>query len=226
MMSLRWIADFWFLALVFALSWSGFHFCLMRRWPLTAMQWRRVDYVWLFVTAISILFMAADVQTRLAGNITAKEELVQKEQRSFQLHIASEQEFYCKRFAGGVELARGGTGELASQVQLQCDWLTEMTTRVQTPPASAPGKRWGRLLPKAPAVSDPMIVRDHDEIRERAAHLDAEEADLAHAQQVIAAQWWVEPLRLLGPLLLLMAFALRLTKVSGEIRLAERDRPA
>src|SRR5262245_60261614 len=123
MTSLRWITEFWFLALAFPLAWAVFFYGLIVRWPLTMLQWRQVDFIWLALTAISILFMAADAQTLLAGNLTAKEEVVQKEQRSFQAHVTSERDFYCRRFPSALGAGRDDGSDLGRQVQLHCDWL-------------------------------------------------------------------------------------------------------
>jgi hypothetical protein len=221
MTSLRWVVDYWFLALVFALFWSGFYYCLVRRWPLTLVQWRRVDFIWLGMTGLSILFLASDAQNIIAGDAATKEELVQKERRSFLLHIGAEHQFYCDRLAQGPSIVRDAAGPLARQVNEHCDWLRELARQFEVVPADRVRGRWERRLPEATAIEDAMIVRDYDEIRERAAELDAHERELARAQQVEKARWWVQSLRLVAPLLLVIAFALRLVKISGEIRLLE-----
>ncbi|MES2936447.1 MAG: hypothetical protein V4864_02120 [Pseudomonadota bacterium] len=216
--SLPWYTSYWWVLGVFAVLSVLFHVVLVRL-PLSSIAWKRVDYIWLAMAFTGILASVGGVRTLVAKNLLAAAEsrvifeLDQVERAAvFGTSIA-----VCRVFTrSAASLPPEQMEQLQRDFDAQCAWFKALTPKLQAfstthsvpidleklvgPPPSG-GDRWAvETVIGAVAAYNAALVRVESLKHESKSNL-------------------LELLQVLGPSLLAAALALRITKVTGEIRL-------
>ena len=198
---------------------------LLVRWkPLGKVAWKRVDYIWLGFAALGLLGSVAEVRMASASAQVAMYEVrVVAAFRAVQSLVnldASTPGAICRTF---IRSAFSPPPDEFQRVQneynVACDWVKSVHAIVAelspSPPQRLDSTRW----PPRPQVSDGALLdmfRGLDRQMEYwSRSFDSFEAVRAKSRATAAE----ETIMFLGPFLLAVALALRITKVTGEIRL-------
>ena len=210
-------ASAWRLLAILAGCLVLFHFVFLRLWRIGKVGWKRVDYVWLGIAALALFSGAADVRRLIAASIVETERV--------RLQGAYERLRDKARFMTGVVVCREFVRAESlpidlERIQRQHDEACEFASQlVRTLPNEPPEKLDAGNMPERPHVTDRFLLeifagldQQLTEYREARGRFDEIQAarDLTQGEKVFATIW---------PLLLAIALALRITKVSGEIHL-------
>lgn len=200
------------------------HLLLVKLSPLSSIQWKKVDYIWLSFALLGILAAAANNRSAIAGNLV---QLAEARNRGSLEWVYRSADFgtsaaICRSFVRGpASPPQEEFDRIQREFNSQCSWfksvvasLGPLDKRLQKPidlqglvgPPPAAADDWAiKSLVSAVAVYNSSL-RDLDILQKEKAPGDGELI-----------------LQFLGPIVLALALALRLTKVTGEIQL-ERKR--
>jgi hypothetical protein len=206
-----------------------FHWLLVFCWlinrlgwsPLSKRGWKIVDYIWLLVGSLALtgtLFQARQVlATSMLPNLESFVSVSTDEAKYY-----SSPKFYegliCRAF---VRSAFSPPEQEFKTTQEEfdnaCAWAKQITERLKDV------DRWAIIdtasLPKPPPATDPSI---HFTQKEMYDAFDTHNL-IAHKRQALQdalrRSEWEKFLAIISPLLAVIALALRITKVTGEIRL-------
>jgi hypothetical protein len=194
-----------------------FDLVLVRWLKLNKVAWKRVDYIWLSVAAIGLYGTAAEVR-----RLTAEESLPMRKEireaaydRVIDSVRLSTGGAVCRKFVR-TDLSPPNFDEIVREFDSACKFTTTLAGAI---PPKAPEKLDTTIFKRRPVVTDEGLKEQFgwidsslsDYFLADAAYRETERAkrrsDIDLAYSVGA------------PLLLIIALALRITKVTGEIRL-------
>lgn len=205
---------------VFILFLAIFHFVLVKVWPLSAQGWRRVDYIWVSMALLGVLATVDQTRMLVATNLANSVEIripsalsSLKSAATFGTSGAICRTFIRSEFSPPEPQFT----ELQRDFDAQCNWFREISPRVhELTVESARDFDLSKLAASRPVGGEPFAYRSFDEslqdLRESYSALSTLRRKTSHA-------WFHELLLVLGPTVLAIAIALRLTKVTGELRL-------
>ena len=184
--------------------------------PRTKVWWKKADYVWLLFALLGVIGSFAKArQVAGAMRVSAAEDRVSVRaediQRAIQSGISSA---ICRRFVR-TEFSPPDLERIQSEYDAQCAWFRSSRDRLGALDLHRPlsPAAFGGLPPEGGEV----------EVTRQLMLAIAQHADAANtAETVKAAQQSTDveiTLQILGPFLTMLALALRITKVSGEVRL-------
>ena len=191
--------------------------------PLGDVGWKAADYGWLVLSGVSLVISVSQARVlqadaaaaeSLRAYAAAKREVLEGFERS--------QRLLCDPPPAGSPLPPADSLWLAAQQRLGCAWFRTASDRVhdafltQPMPALSLDQLPDRAALLAPGAGEAEVRR----FAERLAALDALAAQTRASLALGQRSALDKALIMLGPLLFALAFALRLTKVSGEVRLA------
>lgn len=202
---------------IFGIALVVSHIALVWIIRLDKIGWKKVDYIWLGFTALSLLTAASEVRRLVATHWLTSEERYRDAAYEW---LRDNAEFMrggavCVEFVRS-EFSPSNFDEVQTQFRKVCDYGKRLYASLPTQPPEAP---LGLKLPARPAVTDRGLLGYYEMF------------DNAW-KDYIQAEHWVKKLDaattrtdteetfvLLSPILLAVALALRITKVTGEIRL-------
>lgn len=220
------------LFLVFVVALLIFHWLLVFPWPLSKMGWKPlgkrgwkiVDYIWLSAGSIALVATAFQARQILATNMIRSIESLFGESVDPAKYYSSpgfSEGLLCRKFNRGplspppVEFDR-----TQKEYDEACAWAKEISARV------AGVDRWTAIdtanLPAAPKTTEDGILFAEREIH---AGFDSHNAIVSRRQALesnLARSEFELTMAILAPLLAVIALALRMAKVTGELRL-EKD---
>ena len=205
---------------VFAFCTIIFHALFIYVWRLDKIAWKRTDYVWLGLAALGLLSAAADVRRMIAPAL-----------------VRTEEDRVGSAYDDARDQAHFLTGPSVCLKFKRSEWSPpgmDESQRVYDE-ACAYGRRlYSGLPPKAPASPDAVKLPARSEVRDEVLSESFSIFDRAW-RKYVAANRRLEKAKLAGerteietflsivaPFLLAVALALRITKVTGEIRLEAR----
>jgi len=191
--------------------------------PLGEVTWKRVDYVWLFAAALGVLASSGKAARFIAEN----------QLKNFQEPATiSSYEFLRADIKSGAEgsvcvaLHRSADSptdfdDRAKERQLICEQYKKLDA--QMPESVEPPFKSLKELGFVPLTGNPQYVTASFDLANR----DVEEYELNRKMydeisERTKSSKWENAYLAMGPLLLAVAVALRITKTSGEIRNAKR----
>jgi hypothetical protein len=197
----------WLVLLVFVGALLAFDLALVRWWKLDKIGWKRVDYVWLGFAAL--------------GLISSVEQLRQQSpSRAFaQLQASMEESLPTQPLLIAIAGCRDGGSIGPGKDGAACAWARRVAVELKPRPEESPSSMRDRLrLVARPPVASNPLVRALVALQEwyLAASLDVLDRIGAMKAQSRALE---SLLFRIGPLLMAVAVALRITKVTGEIKL-------
>jgi hypothetical protein len=209
----------WMFGLLFV-SVLFLHWALVYQWPLGKTAWKRVDYIWVSFAIFGVMGGISESRQMLArGTLTwANTRLTSVfEQLRSESRIMSGTSGFCRSF-NRTEMSPppGEMERLEREYGQACKWIKELSSGIPTSPTE---KIDTRYIESAPQISTPELSQWTRGIIDRAATfnylLDRRASLMEKSSRTSVEQLIV----LFASILLIFALALRLTKVTGEIRL-------
>lgn len=211
-------SQLWLLGL-FLVSLLVFHILFVRIWSLSVIAWKRVDYAWLLLVLIGLIGTIASNRTLIAGNylsnlgkprIEGTLQLIQMAGR-FGISNAICRKFVVSPYSPPPDVMKNEQDEFDNQ----CAWFKKLFPELEKlDMTNRTPIDLNRIAGKPPVGGEPWAyeslvesIASYNQTLERVAELEAEKK-LSLFEQL---------LQLLGPSILAIALALRITKVSGEI---------
>lgn len=215
------------LLVVFLASLAMAHVVLLRLFALDEVRWQLIDYVWLSLALLGLLGAVAQNRQQVAGNF----EIVARMRA--ESYLSSARRLSDRHSRAESALCRHPTRTQTSPPaevfdarvaddQRTCEWfratLSVLPKTVdEVPAAFGPGS-----LPSRPARSvhspdaeDYLITLTRDDVANLVENMQL----LSMHHSVKSPSEWQQYLTYIGPFLLAFALAIRITKVTGEVRI-------
>lgn len=212
------ITNIWFVLLVFLLALVIFHVLFLNR---TEIWWNKVDYVWLGITALGLIGAASQarqvVAADLLGLLSALDTSGHDEFR-FAVDAYNNSAEICRNLQmSKLSPPPDGFDRIQREYDAVCDWVRETSKRRAT------DRRFtmtitGDMLPPVPEVSDSRLIKVMKGFRNAIAEHNAvweARLRLAEAKRPSTGEMG---LAVLSPMLIAVALALRITKVTADLR--------
>jgi hypothetical protein len=207
-----WLTSSWFAAIIFVIALVALHISLVFRNPLTKVGWKYVDYLWLSFGALGLL--GASTQSRevaVGAYISFFDGYNEAIGDPVQKIVTSSVVLFC------VGPTQGYTEDVKGSYEEACNWFKTIPRIEEPRTAWLPIAR--NQYPNRPVTIDRVVtsaLRKFDEAVESHNEWVQHRSGLKQTTEKSRAEYI---LGLLSPILLAIAFALRITKVTGEIRL-------
>ena len=203
---------------VFTFSLLVFHVVFLKLYPLTKVGWKRIDYVWLGIAALGLIAATAEVRRLVAGNL-----------------VAGERAYMAGAYDRLRDRIRFLTGPVVCRQFVRSEWSPPNLDEIQREydRACALAQQLSRTLSEeGPSDMTSLKAAARSSFTDRALNDMFEDVDRS-AEDYLKAKQRVdeferasrersaaeETLAISAPLLLAIALALRITKITGEIRL-------
>jgi len=206
-----------FILLLFFLLWF-FHYFLVYKNNLSKKAWKKVDYYWLGVATIGLISLAADVRINVAKNFISSERAQANATLGAVKIITDnpENSHFCMTLIR-TSNSPSDYDNTELQYQLGCKWLKETSEYFKNVQKNElPDISFGDL----PPVTFDSVVLNEDVasimrwLYEYQIQLDV----LNETQEAAEPSGFESILFYFAPFLVCIALALRITKVTGEIR--------
>lgn len=195
-------------------------FHLLFVWPrnLSKKQWKRIDYIWLLVAALGIISLSANIRIMVADNwytieknrAIFKYEWIQKIVTDF--HPG----WLCRTFIR-TAYSPNNLDEIQQEHNTACQWNKEINKIISSEEASSLPDITFERIPSL-NVTDHILLEAKQDV-ETAINDYAKQRQVYMLTQHDKSRTELEnTLQYLSPILLCFAIALRIAKVSGEIR--------
>jgi hypothetical protein len=195
-------------------------FHLMFVWPrnITKKSWKKVDYIWLGAASIGLISLASDVRVSVANSWVEIER-----SRAIGIlesidYLAKEPEssYFCMTFVRG-DYSPENFDEVQNNYRMACEWRKELSAyfgsinKLDTPII---------IFDDLPPVvfDDPTLNEAVVWLKDRLKEYEDQIKVLSMTEAAARKRSWESELGYYAPFLLCMALALRITKVTGEVR--------
>lgn len=223
-LTLPWFTSQWWIFCVFIVSWAIFHVLLVRLFPLSSIRWKQVDYVWLAMALLGIIGSVSGNRAVIAENLqsmaTARSTFALREvmnSAEFGTSIAICRQFVTSEFSPPPDVME----KTQRQFNAQCDWFKKVSEVLRAyEKDSAKQIDIVRLVGEPPTGGEAWA---YSRFAQSVALYNDSLEDLDSLNKAKSNSGIESVFRFLGPLLIALALALRITKVSGEVAL-ERQR--
>lgn len=202
----------------------AFDLVLVRWLTLSKVAWKRMDYVWLSLGVLGLLSAAAEV--RMAS---ASAQLDMHENRALAAFdsvkalvavYASSPGAICRTFVRSeYSPPPDEFRKTQAEYDAACAWVKELSEALSKHAAAPPQSIVPASLPSRPNVSDGALNDMFAGLDHQFRYLDRDMASLGALRENSKRTFTEEQFVDLGPFLLAIALAIRITKVTGEIRL-------
>lgn len=200
--------------IVFGSAWFLFHLLLVRIGNLTKAGWKRVDYYWLALASAALLTEPAKVREMVsAGYLEYALQSREFEHSRVRGIVDHARSFACYKFARTKD-SPPNLAEIQQNADAVCAWMKTVASYLPEEPGA---KIRVDLIPPAPKEEYYRVSITQIESAASKYNASVDQYD-----ETVGPGGWPylgTVARLLSPFLLAIALALRLTKVSGEIRL-------
>lgn len=189
--------------------------------PLDDIAWKRVDYIWVGLASLSIVSGAAEARKVMSGVLydqttaryIADVNYVRRETQRWR-------DVYCNAQRVRSELSPSNFDELVRQEKMACQWFQEALDYLKKRDTQFEKGDFSISLPTY-KVQDPYSLQGIHRVED----LVKEFVDFKNYQKSLAAAKDRTELELIllvfSPVMFAAAVALRLTKVTGEVRIAK-----
>jgi hypothetical protein len=214
----------WHVVVLFVLT-TLFHILFVWQFPFTRHDWKRVDYIWLAFAGVGLVGATSETRRLQAGwtqesvrfQAGVKLALLREE-------VQSDTSYFCR------EQWKPAPGDsiidpVRRDFPRTCTWFRALGAALPDSLGVDLPEELGKGVPAPPPVQAVTAVQD---IHDATTLLEGYKQD-QHGYQQSAKDREDGPLeiafKLAGGFLLVFALALRITKVTGELRSEPRDRP-
>lgn len=195
-------------------------FHLMLVWPrnLSKKNWKRIDYIWLGAAAMGVISLAADVRISVANNWLEMEKVRAVGILDSIRYLAQEPEssHFCMTFVKS-EYSPKDFDNKQNEYRIGCEWRKELSKKLsvinseETPPL-----KYEDLPPVL--FDDPILNETVIWLKDRLNDYKVQLKILSETKSAAEKTGWESTLAYFAPFLICIALALRITKVSGEVR--------
>jgi hypothetical protein len=216
-----WFADLWNVLLLALGLMVILHLLLVwiRPLRLTATGWKRTDYLTVTLTSLSLISAVAATRQLQFPIIDATLGARLREQNAWVTHqLDWSRNYFCVTLAQLQGADYPGRAHVLEQERRACDWFSRARALLEQEGAKPDAKVGPELFADDREITDPTareyidgLFRDTTTIRDLVEQRD-------NMRQRLGRQEIDIYLTLFAPLLLAIAFALRITKVTGELR--------
>lgn len=215
-LALPWFTNTWKVVGLFLLFLCVCHVVLIRWRPIGSIAWKKVDYVWLSMAFIGILGSIGNGRGIVANNMLKLEMGWLESSRSYVESMANDgtSPSICRKFIPSTLFSPKELAQVQGEFDAQCRWFREAYSTIKNLPKTVTKISATTLLAPYPSGGD----QSHFKFLS-----DAIVAYNANVERVIELQNEAKEnqfetiLRLLGPAVVALALALRITKVTAEI---------
>jgi hypothetical protein len=205
----------------FALFLIVFHLTLVRGLGLSAFSWKIVDYIWLGFAALGLFSAAAQVRTLAA---TSQIDMFQQRAAnglSILRYVIRPGPGVCRTFTRAPNSPPQEEFERVQREYNQaCEWLDHLGSIIPREVPTPPKLISAASLPGRPDASIGDLKNMIDGVYEQLEFYNRDVEALLVVYNAKQPSHFEDQLIYLGPFLLALALALRITKVTGEIKLA------
>lgn len=206
---------------VFALSLGLFHWLLVYHFKLSKAAWKKVDYFWLGVGALGLVG-AVEVPRNVASDNLLT--LAESRMNGALQQLHSTEQFgtsgaICRTFIRSpVSPPEPEFSKSQKEYDAACSWFKQVLPMLPTKLEELSEPLVMNRLPTMPTVSDQALTWSFQQFRREVLNVNQHLATILQLHENKKRSLFEEMLRLLGPILLAVAIALRITKVTGELR--------
>jgi hypothetical protein len=213
-------SNFWALLGVFAFFLIALDLILVRWLKLGKTAWKRVDYIWLAVAALGLISASSEARRLLATNLLENQKAFTAANYDFlRQHVQfGTGPAICRQFVR-TQYSPDNLEDAQKEFDLACGFYRSLLASI---PDNVSEKFQPVELPtnlKKPNVKEKMLLEDFDRLDKIFGEYNQSRREL---EELIASQnrsGFEMSVAILGPLLLAFALALRMTKVTGELKL-------
>lgn len=195
-----------------------FHFMFV--WPrnLSKKTWKKIDYLWLAFGALGLIGVSADFRVDKANAIilTQRDDAVWRYNWMVRDLTGYNNSILCRKFIKN-EYSPDNIDELNAEYDSACQWNKEMTKIITSKNAtSLPVFSDINVLPLN--VKDKMLLKIREDLVKSASDYKKYRNVYMKTQSEASYNTIDWMYKYLSPLLLCLALAIRITKISGELR--------
>lgn len=208
---------------LFAASLVVLHVVLIRVLKFDKLNWKQVDYVWVSLAMIGIFANVEQLRSTTARNHANI--ATSRAEASFGL-VRESVRFgtsggVCRTFVRSeFSPPEPEMAKIQREFDAQCEWFKKLSLAFdQLSPKAVEPIDISKLQSPPPPGGEPMAYRH---LNESIAEFNRQVIELNELRERTRASWLYEFLQVIGPSLLAIAVALRLTKVTGEILLERK----
>lgn len=227
-LTIPFLGNTWMILLIFGICLLIFHLVLVRWIPLGSIGWKRVDYFWLLMVVISVVSYASQARAILAGYIIdTSNSRVEASYSLFREYISmyDNSPAICREF---VRSEYSPPEEKLKQIQHEydqtCNWFHQLAQGISTTPTTPTNPISWSSLPIPPDITEKPLVQNIATVRSSLDEFNKQVQMHEHLTLQARRSPSEEMLMIFAPLLLSVALALRITKVTGEIKLERKSR--
>lgn len=214
-----------YLLAIFCLLTFVFHLAFVWVWPIGDLAWKRIDYVWLGAATLGLMGASGHADRYISGELAAnlEEPRTARAYRDIRFIIEKAAEptsSICSERTRS-EFSPPYYDEIVREQQRQCSYFRVLADAIPDEVA-APFPTLDVL-----GFTDYAGSTDHEswyiaQTRKSAKEYEAQRELYVQRKRSAEVSDFEASITLLGPVLLCFALALRITKVSGEVRNAKR----
>jgi hypothetical protein len=216
----------WVVIGIFAVALIGFHAYWVWMRPLSKVGWKKVDYLWLGLAIISLIGYVTQSRGIVAGYLLRSATI---QMDGAYRSLSSTAEMYdndpaiCRSFVRSPYSPPEEEFQRSQhEFNVACDWFDKVAKAILHRDRAPNRKVSWTDLPATPTFTEPMLKNDLGYLQREVDHYNT----VVTAHDEIEAQTHrsilEEVLVVLMPIFFAIALALRITKVTGEIKLERR----
>ena len=224
---LPFFTNIWTMMAVFTALLFVMHVVLVYWLKLGKVAWKRVDYVWLGFTVLGLIGASAQARQVMASNfLLASQDRVESSFSLARYWIDSYNgaSYICRKFVRSQYSPPPEEFErLQKEYDVACGWFKSISATVPVTVPKPPTLILWNALPAEPPEQDTVIKGCIRTVRSALETYDNQVREHDALELKTKRSEFEFTFVLIFPLLLAFALALRITKVTGEIRLEYRD---
>jgi hypothetical protein len=213
--TLPWFTSLWAIVGVFFFMLLVFHILLIRSFPPSAVWWKKIDYIWLAMAFFGIITSVDTGRQTIGGNLLWIESARLDGARDF---IASRLESgqsisLCRQFAPSPLFTPEELIKFQMEFDAQCNWHRNIAATIKRLMIEEASIDLGKF-PPYPSGGD----QEHFELLKKSISAFNGQVDtVSSLRKELVATEFEKFLRIIGPVVLAAALALRMTKVTAEV---------
>jgi hypothetical protein len=216
-LTLPWFTDQAWILGIFVAALAIFHILLIRLFPLSAISWKRVDYIWLFMALIGLISAVGTGRAMIANNLLNYGKSRIEPAFHFMKMNADfgTSEAICRKFVKSDIVSPEDLSRIQREYDAQCDWFRTVDAKLAEINSSDPAPiDLIKLFGVQPNGGDEQTYKS---FTDSVITYNSTVENINYLKRAKEPSDVEMIFRFLGPAILAVALALRITKVTGEI---------
>lgn len=220
------------LLVVFVVALCVAHAVLLPTLGEDEVKWQYIDYVWLPLALIGLLAAVQHTRLEIASTYEAlartREASAWRQVHYWAENYSRESSYLCRK---GVRSQYSPPPDVFEAIDRDhnstCDWFRSVKALLPKLPTEVPSNYSDSTLPPPPSQSGHSgrgPLEAVETFRHALVQFSQERATVATQRLEASSAQFFKALRYVGPFVLAIALAIRITKVTGEIRIKRRKR--